>query len=68
LETLREELRKRDRRIDQLLNEKNSAINECEHHITELQTIIRDRESEIVLTNDKLQQIQHQFDVIFFSD
>ncbi len=45
------------------MNEKNSAIYEFEHRISELQGIIRDQERQIRITNDKLQQTEQNFDV-----
>ncbi len=50
------------------MNDKKLDTNEYEHHITELQTIIRDREREIVNTNDKLRQLENNFDVEIVSN
>jgi len=50
------------------LNDKKLDINESEHHISELQTIIRDREREIINTNDKLRQLENNFDVEIVSN
>lgn len=61
--TLREEIRNREKRIDQILEEKYSVIHEFESQISDLQSTIRDREREIAKTNDKLQQSEQNFDV-----
>jgi hypothetical protein len=45
------------------LNEKNSALNECDRRVRELEAIIRDRERDIVNTNDQLQQFEQRFNV-----
>ncbi len=50
------------------MNDKKLDINEYEHHISELQTIIRDREREIINTNDKLRQLENNFDVEIVSN
>jgi hypothetical protein len=63
IETLHEEIRNRDRKLEQLLNEKNFAANEYERHLSELQNIIRDRESEIVHINDKFDVEKFFFEI-----
>lgn len=63
IDTLREELHLRERRLDQVLNEKNSILNERERHISELQVNIRERERELIQLNEKLRHIEEQFDV-----
>jgi hypothetical protein len=45
------------------LNEKNFAANEYERHLSELQNIIRDRESEIVHINDKFDVEKFFFEI-----
>jgi len=65
IETLQEELQNRNKRIDEILNEKNAAIDQCERQIHELQLNIQDREHKLVHLNDKLEQAEQKLDVKF---
>ncbi len=66
IETLQEELQNRNKRIDEILNEKNAAIDQCERQIHELQLNIQDREHKLVHLNDKLEQAEQKLDVKLF--
>ena len=56
IETLRDELGNRDRKLEQLSDE-------YQRHLSELQTIIGDRERDIFNLNDKLRKSEQRFDV-----
>lgn len=63
IEVLREQLRTREERIEQLLREKQALINEYEHRLSELETIYRDRERQNDQLNEKLRKSEIQSDV-----
>lgn len=63
LETLREEVENRNRRIDEILNETNSAIDQRERHIAELQLAIKDRERKLAETDERLGEAEQKIDV-----
>lgn len=63
IETLEEELGKRNRRIDDILNEQNSTIDQYKRQIGELELNIQDREHKLAHTNEKLEQAEQKIDV-----
>ncbi|CAF1084273.1 unnamed protein product [Adineta ricciae] len=62
IETLQIEIQKRDRQIEKIANDKKYDVSGFERQINELQVVIRDREREIVDINDKLRQIEREYD------
>jgi len=63
IEALQEELQNRSQRIDEIINEKNSVIDQCERQIDALQLNIQDREHKLDHTNEKLAQAEEKIDV-----
>lgn len=63
LETLREEIKDRDQRIDEILNEKNSTIAQRERQFNELQITIKDRERKLQEVTEQLGEAEEKIDV-----
>lgn len=63
VEILREQLRSREERIEELLREKQLLINDYEHRLSEVETIYRDRERQKDQLNEKLRKSEIQSDV-----
>ncbi|CAF0739616.1 unnamed protein product [Rotaria sp. Silwood1] len=66
IETLHQDLVKRERRIDELLNEKTSITQEYERYISELKLNIQDCKRRFTQTNDQLQEAEQKIDALQF--
>jgi uncharacterized protein (DUF3084 family) len=63
VQTLREELDNRNRRFDEILNDKNFTIDQRERQIGALELNIKDREHKLAETVEKLGEAEQKIDV-----